>query len=148
MDTKKIPCDAFEGIASIYSTFLNAKALNTEYLWLIDCFSISEKTINLTKYLHKDEDNESTIYSDFESHSSESDEELISQCPIEECTNSSSLIYMFKLFCSSNIRFTLPNIYMLLKIAVMLPVSNASTERSFSKLKIKNNKNKIAVNNG
>ncbi|CAI6357660.1 unnamed protein product [Macrosiphum euphorbiae] len=136
MDTNKIPCDAFEGIASIYSTFLNAEALNTEYLWLIDCFSNLEKTINLTKYLHKDEDNESTNSSDFESHISESDEELISQCPIEECTNSSSLIYMFKLFCSSNIRFTLPNIYMLLKIAVTLPVSSASTERSFSKLKI------------
>ncbi|XP_060870096.1 zinc finger MYM-type protein 1-like [Metopolophium dirhodum] len=84
MDTNKIPCDAFEGIASIYSTFLNAEALNTEYLWLIDCFSNLEKTINLTKYLHKDEDNESTNSSDFESHISESDEELISQCPIEE----------------------------------------------------------------
>lgn len=39
---------------------------------------------------------------------------------------------MFKLFKL----FTLPNIYMLLKIAVTLPVSSASTERSFSKLKI------------
>lgn len=135
-DKKKLPCDAFEGIALIYSTFFNAEALKTEFLWLIDCFTNLEKTVNLPKYLHKKNDNESTIYSDFESHSSESDEELISQYSIKECTNSSSLVYMFKLFCSSNIRFTLPNIYMLLKIAVTLPVSSASTERSFSKLKI------------
>ncbi|XP_008189694.1 uncharacterized protein LOC103311768, partial [Acyrthosiphon pisum] len=95
---------------------------------------ICKKTICLPKYLHKD----NKTYSDSESHNSdsESDEELILKDHIEDFTNSNSLIYIFKLFCSSNIRFTLPNIYMLVKIAVTIPVSSAYTERSFSKLKL------------
>jgi len=133
-DNKKLPSDAFEGVASIYSKYFNAEILRTEFIWLVSCFSDLEKTICLPKYLHKD----NKTYSDSESHNSdsESDEELILKDHIEDFTNSSSLIYIFKLICSSNIRFTLPNIYMLVKIAVTLPVSSASTERSFSKLKL------------
>jgi len=40
------------------------------------------------------------------------------------------------LFTDSSIKDVLPNIYMLIKIGVTLPVSSASTERSFSKLKL------------
>lgn len=108
MDNKKLPSDAFEDVASIYSKYFNAEILKTEFIWLISCFSDLEKTICLPKYLHKD----NKTYSDSESHDSdsESDEELILKDHIEDFTNSNSLIYIFKIFCSSNIRFTLPNI--------------------------------------
>lgn len=134
MDNNKLPSDAFEGISSIYSKYFNAETLKTEYLWLTNCFSDLKKTMCLPKYLHKH--NEISWSSDSESQHSESDEESISEEHTEQSSNSSSLNYIFKLFCNSNIRFTLPNIYMLIKIGVTLPVSSASTERSFSKLKL------------
>lgn len=134
MDSKKLPIDAFEGVASVYSKYFNAETLKTEFIWLISCFPDLEKTFHLPKYLHKDY--KTCSDSEFHNSDSESDEELIFKDCNDDLTNSNSLIYIFKLFCSSNIRFTLPNIYMLVKIAVTLPVSSTSTERSFSKLKL------------
>lgn len=42
----------------------------------------------------------------------------------------------FKVFCAANMKTVFPNLYIALKITVTLPVSSASTERSFSRLKL------------
>jgi len=43
---------------------------------------------------------------------------------------------MFKMFCVVKLNGVFPNLYILLKIAITLPVTSVSTERSFSKLKL------------
>lgn len=43
---------------------------------------------------------------------------------------------MFKMFCVAKLNGVFPNLYILLKIAITLPVTSVSTERSFSKLKL------------
>lgn len=127
-----MPNDAFESISLIYPNFLNAELLKTEFMWLVNCFSDLEKTYHLPESLHNlisdDGDN-----NDVESSSGDEEESIILP---RNSMNISSLLYIFQLFTDSSIKDVLPNIYMLIKIGVTLPVSSASTERSFSKLKL------------
>lgn len=50
--------------------------------------------------------------------------------------NVSSVADIFKMFCVAKLNSVFPNLYILLKIAITLPVTSVSTERSFSKLKL------------
>lgn len=43
---------------------------------------------------------------------------------------------MYKLFLLKGLKSVFPNLYQVIQIGVTLPISSASTERSFSKLKI------------
>ena len=54
---------------------------------------------------------------------------------ISKPSNVGSLPEIFKIFCKSKLKTVFPNLYSLLKIAVTLPVTSVTTERSFSKLK-------------
>lgn len=47
-----------------------------------------------------------------------------------------SLVDFLKLFCLANLKSTFPNLYVIIKICVTLPVSSCSAERTFSKLKL------------
>lgn len=129
-----MPNASFESISLIYPNFLNAELLKTEFMWLVNCFSDLEKTYHLPESLHKtylisdDGDN-----NDVESNSGDEEESIILP---RNSMNISSLLYIFQLFTDSSIKDVLPNIYMLIKIGVTLPVSSASTEQSFSKLKL------------
>lgn len=50
--------------------------------------------------------------------------------------NAGSINQVFKVFCSTKLSAVFPNLYIALKITVTLPVSSASTERSFSWMKL------------
>lgn len=54
--------------------------------------------------------------------------------------NEGSSSKIFKIFTNNGLQMIFPNLYILLKIGITLPVSSASTERSFSKLKIIKNR--------
>jgi len=50
--------------------------------------------------------------------------------------NDVSINHVFKVFCAANMNAVFPNLYIAFKITVTFPVSSASTERSFSRLKL------------
>ncbi|XP_025420385.1 uncharacterized protein LOC112690564 [Sipha flava] len=95
---------------------------------LINYFSDLEKTCHLPKHLHKTD----LISYDGDSNdvNSDSGEEEAISLP-SNSMNISSLLYIFQLFTHSSIKYVLPNIYILVKIGVILPVSSATTKRSF-----------------
>lgn len=68
--------------------------------------------------------------------SSSSDEEILPTKRKQEMQNAGSINHVFKVFCAANMNTFFPNLYIALKITVMLPVSSASTEKSFSRLKL------------
>jgi hypothetical protein len=50
--------------------------------------------------------------------------------------NVGSLGTIFKIFCLSGLASVFPQLFVVLQIALTLPVTSASTERTFSKLKL------------
>ena len=69
--------------------------------------------------------------------------DLYSNCDADNTTlssfsqeNSGSLGDLFSIFCLKNLQSTFPTLYVLLHLAITLPVSSCNVERSFSKLKL------------
>jgi len=69
--------------------------------------------------------------------------DLYSNCDVDNTTqssfsqeNSGSLGDLFSIFYLENLQSTFPTHYVLLHLAITLPVSSCSVERSFSKLKL------------
>lgn len=60
----------------------------------------------------------------------------MSQESLKTYQNSSSLLCVYKEFCLNGFKTIFPNLFMLIKIGVTLPVSSYSPERTFSKLKL------------
>ncbi|XP_060855359.1 zinc finger MYM-type protein 1-like [Metopolophium dirhodum] len=122
-----IPKDAFKSVCSVYHTFLNINDVKREYEQYIQSdFNLSNK---LPDYLH-------SCLNDTSNNSDYSDDESMSQESLKTYQNSSSLLCVYKEFCLNGFKTIFPNLFMLIKIGVTLPVSSCSPERSFSKLKL------------
>lgn len=50
--------------------------------------------------------------------------------------NAGSLIDIFKLFCIAGLKSVFPNLYILVKISVTIPVTSVTIERKFHKMKL------------
>lgn len=120
-----IPKDAFKTVCSVYNTFLNMENVQREYQQYINSdFKFNNQ---LPEYLHLRQ-NDSSDDSD-NSHNSDNES-------LKVCQNSYSLLCIFRDFCLNDLKTVFPNLFMLLKIGVTLPVSSCSPERTFSKLKL------------
>ncbi|XP_050065941.1 uncharacterized protein LOC126555011 [Aphis gossypii] len=130
INVNKFPIDGFNVFCSTY-TIISQEDLKTEYLQFVKIFKILNNNIDLPHALHQthnfDEDEKLT--------SSSSDEELPTKRK-QEMQNAGSINHVFKVFCAANMNSVFPNLYIAFKITVTLPVSSASTERSFSRLKL------------
>lgn len=73
-----------------------------------------------------------------ESDKSEDDENEVESKIInsKNLQDSMSIVKMFDIFIKTGLVSVFPNLFIVLKIGVTLPISSASLERSFSKLKI------------
>ncbi|XP_050065746.1 uncharacterized protein LOC114128308 [Aphis gossypii] len=128
-----IPTDAFSSICENYKQFLNKDDILREYIQFIKSnaeITVSEK---LPDFLH-------TINSSFEEESScdesNQDNETDNDLTTKTIQYSGSLLIMYKFFLLKGLKSVFPNLYQVIQIGVTLPISSASTERSFSKLKI------------
>jgi len=129
-----IPSDAFSSICENYKQFLNKDYILREYIQFIESnieITVSEK---LPDFLH-------TTNSSFEEESSceesnQDENETEKDLTTNTINYSGSLLIMYKLFLLKGLKSIFPNLYQVLQIGVTLPISSASTERSFSKLKI------------
>lgn len=133
INVNKFPIDSFSVFCSTY-TIISQEDLKTEYLQFVKIFKMLNNNIELPHELHQthnfDEDDKLT------SSSSDEEEELLPTKSKREMQNAGSINHVFKVFCTANMSTVFPNLYIALKITVTLPVSSASTERSFSRLKL------------
>ncbi len=141
-DHKCFPKDAFSEFCKVYGKFVNMENLKSEYLQFVDIYPSFEAAQKLPENLHE-EDANSEEENDKDNSESESeifeieDEE---SRKIKEPTNSCSLLTVFQICHNSGLKSIFVEIYTALHIAVTLFVSSATTERSFSKLKLVKNK--------
>jgi len=125
-----LPKDAFNSFANIYKKFIDKEALINEYCHFINYYEELLKSNYLPNCIHKS--NQSTNNN---SNDSDSDSDVVHE-EQEQPHNAASMVSLFSLFCKVNLKSVFPNLYMALKIAVTLPVSGTTTERSFSKMKL------------
>lgn len=129
---RNIPIDAFVSICENYKQFIDRDDILREYIQFIESnidITISEKLPDL---LHTTD-----ISSESECSSDETDNEKTnSEINKISIKNSGSLLIMFKFFTLKGLKSVFPNLFNVIKIGVTLPISSASSERSFSKLKI------------
>jgi len=136
-----LPKDAFNVVCNIYSKYLNYEHLVNDYIrFAANIIEIEQSNTSntLPEYLHPVATNDEEELTD---HNNNSDLELdlndFDDGGDQNNTSSvSSAADMFKMFCVTKLNGVFPNLYILLKIAITLPVTSVSTERSFSKLKL------------
>jgi len=85
---------------------------------------------------NKESENDESDYDGFGNIFEIVEQDKIENQPIFVTRNIGSMGKLFKLFCVSQLKNVFPNLHTLLHIAVTLPVSSCSVERSFSKLKL------------
>lgn len=136
-----LPKDAFKIVCELYSTFLHYDDLVNEYQQFCSNFLELEKSILLPEYLHnKESESDESDYEDgFDNIYGIIEQDEIENQPVfvtRNFENLGSMRKLFKLFCVSQLKNVFLNLHTLLHIAVTLPVSSCSVERSFSKLKL------------
>ncbi|CAI6358830.1 unnamed protein product [Macrosiphum euphorbiae] len=129
----QLPKDAFSMVCKIYKKYLNPEVVCDEYLNFIQCFDVFLKTDELPKYLYSDNDIAKDSDSEFETENDDDDDDSYSLK--NEIENHGSLLPVFRAFMRNGLHSLFPNIYIILKLGLTLPVGSVSTERSFSKLK-------------
>jgi len=128
--TSDLPVDAFNSFADIYKKFMDKDALISEYCHFVNYYEELLKSNYLPNRIHRSNQLTNNTSNDSDSNSDVVHEEQ------EPPYNAASMVSLFTLFCKAKLKSVFPNLYMALKIAVSLPVSSTTTERSFSKMKL------------
>lgn len=132
---KCLPINSFVAFCDVYGTFVNQEELKSEYLKFCNIYKQFESTTNLPEKFY-------SISSESENISSESEEKDYEEnviLPMRKSINPinfGSLKTIFKVFQNGSLGTIFPSLDAALKISLTIPLSSASTERSFSKLKI------------
>uniref|UniRef100_A0A2S2PLW4 Zinc finger MYM-type protein 5 n=2 Tax=Schizaphis graminum TaxID=13262 RepID=A0A2S2PLW4_SCHGA len=127
--------DSFSSFSQIYGYFIDEKMLRSEYIQFAENLPHFLKNMALPTFLHASEsDSENSTIS------SEEEERYNHGSTQNESMNHASLGNIFNIFWKNKLQDVFPNLYIMVKIALTLPVGSATTERSFSKLKIIKNR--------
>lgn len=121
-----MPIDVFEGLEAIYGKFISAKNLRLEFLQFVNIYFKFETLTKLPNKLHDDIDSILHYETD-----EEEEKEKENNVYLQNTIN-----YTYNVLYLNGLKDIFPNIYEALSIALTLPVSSASPERSFSKLKL------------
>jgi len=131
-----LPNDAFNGFQQAYGKFVSSKDLRREYMQFANVYLELEKTLVLPKTLHRQIDTQFNSYI-YEASVTESEEEESIDDDLMDTHNSDGAINMLYKVCNeAGLKDTFPALYTVLSIALTLPISSASPERAFSKLKL------------
>ncbi|XP_025414846.1 uncharacterized protein LOC112686666 [Sipha flava] len=128
-----VPCDTFDALCTMYSQ-IDKNSLLTEYTEFCKNFTEIENSILLPKYLNNNvivEDYEDSL--ELNAYSYDSAEEDSAKVVYH---NIASTRELFKLFCLAKLANIFPNLYLVLKLSITLPVTSCSVERTFFKLKL------------
>jgi hypothetical protein len=132
--SSSLPVDAFNAFGSIYGKFCSADILRKEYLQFCSVYFSFENLIKLPQKLHE---NDILHYDTEEEEKEEEDEEEEIETAEE---NQKTISTIYAVCHSTGLKDVFPNIYIALTIILTLPVSSASPERAFSKLKLIKNR--------
>lgn len=122
--------DAFQGFESIYGKFVSAIDLRREYVQFSNAYFSFEKFIQLPKRIHN--------VSDYIFHDTDNEQgfEESGFGPSEQYKDSTPLQTIYNVCHMTGLKDIFPAISIALEIALTLPVTSASPERAFSKLKL------------
>lgn len=134
-DLQTFPIDAFSVFADVYKRYINVEDLRKEYLHFCKCYFGFEKIKYIPTKLHNsnnDEFHEDTLSSLDSDNSNAEIEQPFNELPNNGC----SLSVVFNVLRISGLDSTFPTLNVALKIALTLPVTSTTPERTFSKLSI------------
>ncbi|KAL4113857.1 hypothetical protein QTP88_017418 [Uroleucon formosanum] len=134
-ETNVIPKDAFKGFSEIYGKFVDEESLKHEYIQFSKSYFDFEKIMNLPVKFD-DTNKDSWIQFDTDSDDDNGDDIQYNKIDQNNKKNSGTINTIYKVVHLSGLKEIFPTIYTALSIAVTLPVSSASPERAFSKLKL------------
>ncbi|KAE8743396.1 hypothetical protein FOCC_FOCC011001 [Frankliniella occidentalis] len=162
--TLTLPNDAFSVFCSTYGKFVNVASLRKEYLQFVECFeSYNSAAQKLPEMLHPQPVPENQIddldddewvdveITDTDLPGPDLEFDLLqndSDVTPSKTQNRGSIRDLFKLFFLTGLKEVFPTLEVALRIALTLPVSSASTERSFSKLKLVKVKTRCTTGQG
>jgi len=129
-NASSLSVDAFQGFESIYGKFVSAVDLRREYVQFSNGYFSFEKFIQLPKRIHNVSDH---IFHDTD------DEQGFEESgfgPYEQYKDSTPLQTIYNVCHMTGLKDIFPAISTALEIALTLPVTSASPERAFSKLKL------------
>lgn len=127
----KLPFDAFNAFEQVYGKFVSAVNLRREYLQFANTYFEFEKCMKLPEKLHQNEDNFKDVLNSDDNDNQDTDEDSNEEDEIQD-----TMHMLFDVCNRSELRNVFPSLYTALCIANTLPVSSASPERAFSKLKL------------
>lgn len=134
-----IPADAFNGFEQVYRKFITAADLRKEYIQFACVYMELGKSVILLIKLHTPkEDILDVLYSDTENEQDSDNENFHGE--IEGTIHT-----LYNVCCKTGLNDVFPALYIALSIALTLPISSASPERAFSKLKLINTSLKYYV---
>lgn len=139
-ETNIIPKDAFKGFSEVYGKFVDDASLKQEYVQFSKSYFYFEKIMNLPE---KFADTNKDSWIQCGSDGDDDDDDDIQYNKIDKYSknnNSGTINTIFKVCHLSGLKDIFPTMYTALSIAVTLPVSSASPERTFSKLKLVKNR--------
>lgn len=122
-------------LCNIYAKYLNHKKLINDYIRFAANIIEIKQSNTLPEYLHPVDENSEEEITD-QDNNSDFDLELNDDFDHNNTSSVFSAAEIFKMFCVSKLNGVFPNLYILLKIAITLPVTSVTTEMSFSKLKL------------
>ncbi|KAL4083727.1 hypothetical protein QTP88_029043 [Uroleucon formosanum] len=134
-ETNVIPKDAVKGFSEIYGKFLDEESLKHEYIQFSKSYFDFEKIMNLPVKFD-DTNKDSWIQFDTDSDDDNGDDIQYNKIDQNSKKNSGTINTIYKVVHLSGLKEIFPTMYTALSIAVTLPVSSASPERAFSKLKL------------
>ncbi|XP_050065236.1 zinc finger MYM-type protein 1-like isoform X2 [Aphis gossypii] len=129
-NVSSLPVDAFQGFESIYEKFVSAIDLRREYVQFANAYFSFEKFVTLPKKIHNVSDH---IFHDPDD---EQDFEESGFGPTEQYKDLTPIQTIYNVCHMTGLKDVFPAISTALAISLTLPVSSASPERAFSKLKL------------
>jgi len=114
----------------VYGKFVTAENLRKEYIQFASVYLKLENSVTLPKKLHKQkEDIIDVLHSDTENSQNSDDDDFNSE-------TEGTIHTIYNVCCKTGLNDIFPSLYIALSIALTLPISSASPERAFSKLKL------------
>lgn len=167
----QFPKDAFAAFCTVYGKFVDLEGLRRQYLQFARTYQAYESAAQLPSHLHEDSDwidveseevigdwnvegesedelNDHPTGANSNNNVGDKDPDLQSEDTTESFSNNQSMISVFRVVHHTGLKHIFPIVYMALRIAVTLPVSSASTERAFSKLKLLKDRLRTAMLQG
>jgi len=131
-----LPDESFAVFCEVYGTFVEQETLKSELLKFCNVYELFENTTFLPEHFYISDKSETESICSFEEETDQEQELELPKRKQINPINISSMKTIFNVFQNGSLGNTFPSLDAAMRISLTIPLSSASTERSFSKLKI------------